>query len=58
VSAEIIPFTRASRRDSGRSDFPTLRPTKRSDDMVMDHVDTALCEAVWPEVQPEEFRDG
>jgi hypothetical protein len=58
VSAEIIPFTRASRRGSGRPDFPALRSLKRADDLVMDHFDTAPCESASAEAQPEEFRDG
>jgi hypothetical protein len=56
VSAEIIPFTRASRRDNRRSESAALRSTKRSDDLVMDHVDTAPCESVSPKVRPEDFR--
>jgi hypothetical protein len=30
----------------------------RSDDLTMDHADTAPCEYVWPEAQPTEPGDA
>jgi hypothetical protein len=47
MSADIIPFIprRNRKRRLGDSSVPASPP----DDLVMDHVDTAPCEYVWPE---------
>jgi hypothetical protein len=59
VSAEIIQFIRPNRK-SGLTDFPTIafRSAARSDDLAMDHADTAPCEYVRPETPPVEFGDA
>jgi hypothetical protein len=51
MSAEIIRFIRGPKRDREHSDFPTIafRSAARPDDLVMDHVDTAPCEYLWPD---------
>ncbi len=58
VSAEIIQFIRGPKRNRERSDFPTIafRSAARSEDLVMDHADTAPSEYVRP--QPEGSGDG
>jgi hypothetical protein len=59
VSAEIIQFIRPDRK-SGLTDFPTIafRSAARSDDLTMDHADTAPCEYVCPETPPLEAGDA
>ena len=47
MSADIIPFIPRRNRRSGRAEFPV--PASPPHDLVMDHVDTAPCEYVWPE---------
>jgi len=58
VSAEVIQFIRGPKPNRELSDFPTIvfRSAARSDDLVMDHADTAPSECVRPE--PAESRDG
>jgi hypothetical protein len=59
VSAEIIQFIRPNRK-SELTDFPTIafRSAARSDDLTMDHADTAPCEYVCPETPPMEAGDA
>jgi hypothetical protein len=50
VSAEIIQFIPRPTHDREHTDFPTItfRSTRPTDDLVMDHADTAPCEYVAP----------
>jgi hypothetical protein len=49
VSTEIIPFTSRPNRRSSPTDFPAAtRSAVRTDDLTMDHADTAPCEYLWP----------
>jgi hypothetical protein len=50
MSADIIPFIARPPRKLDPRDFPTIafRSAPRPDDLTMDHVDTALCEHLWP----------
>lgn len=56
MSAEIIPFVRDRRRDRVRK--IGSRSLATPDDLVMDHLDTAPCEAAWPKVPQAESCNG
>ena len=51
MSAEIIQFIRRPKPHREPTDFPTIafRSAIASDDLAMDHVDTAPCEYVCPD---------
>jgi hypothetical protein len=56
MSAEIIPFVRDRRPDRVRK--IGFRALATPDDLVMDHLDTAPCEAAWPKVPQAESCNG
>jgi hypothetical protein len=56
MSAEIIPFVRDRRRDRVR--HIGSRSLATPDDLVMDHLDTAPCEAAWLKVPQAESYNG
>jgi hypothetical protein len=55
VSAAIIPFVLREKCKSKPSNFPAVafRPALLLDDLTMDHVDTAPCEYVRPEMRAD-----
>jgi len=52
LNAEIIHFVRDRRHDRVRN--IGFRSLATPDDLVMDHFDTAPCEAAWPKVPQAE----
>jgi len=56
VSGKILQFVPRPRRDRPlRETQAAFRSAPRSDDLVMDHADTAPCECIGPR---EEWRAG
>lgn len=60
MSAKIIRLLPRQDRKRGLTCLPTIAfgPALLLDDLTMDHVDTAPCEYVRPEVQPSEPGDA